>query len=157
MRLLPVALALLGLPLPAAAQDMCAGLNRIAAAARESVPFASLADETQRLLPGLEGSCRYRPADGDRRGTIVCRRNFAPEGLAPAPLARALRDCVGATYVPGPTARAVGEFRAGDLRIRVYSHCSEACQLGRIVTLIFTRRRETDAPRPARRRRPASN
>ena len=132
-------------PLPAVAQEMCAGLNRIAAAAREPSPFASLAGQAQNLLPGLEGYCQYRPYGGDRGGDIFCNRSLAPEHLAREPLVQALRDCLGAVYVPGPTTWAEGEYRAGDLQIRVHAYCDDQCQVGRLVTLIFTRRREADA------------
>ncbi len=58
-RMLWVAGLLTALPAPAAAQDICAALDRIRTAAREPVPFASLASALERgeeVVPGFRAT-----------------------------------------------------------------------------------------------------
>ena len=66
--------ALLAAPLPAAAQDMCAALDRLAASSREPVPFASLQERNAR---GVEADPGFRrPVHSDR--CPLSRRPKAP-------------------------------------------------------------------------------
>jgi hypothetical protein len=139
--------ALLAMPLPAAAQDMCAALNRIAAAAREPVPFSSLRDG-RGLVPGY-GWCRVHSGTGEQAVEVYCNTSLAPRSLIAATVGAQIRDCLGAVRVPGRPFSISEEYRTDTLSISVSSHCDERCHVGRLASILITRRRE-DPPAPAR-------
>ena len=146
MRAVPIALTLLVLPAPAAAQEMCAALNRVAAAALEEPAFASLGDRREEVVPGFNQGCRIsHPQEGP---TLVCSRGqFAPESLIAEALGRRVRDCLSA--VPQPPARPFDRglrYMTRDLVITVSSHCSERCHVGRSAMLKVRRRIASDGP-----------
>jgi hypothetical protein len=144
-RLLAVA-ALVALPLPAAGQDMCAALTRIAAAAREPVPFASLADG--QLVPGYH-YCRVQTGTAARAGEVFCHQQLAPRSLIAETVGAQLRDCLAAVAAPRPEPWSPLEYRTGDLIITVESHCDERCHVGRLASL-HIRRRQADGAAPLR-------
>jgi hypothetical protein len=141
-----VAGALVLLPGSAAAQEMCAALNRIAAAAREPVPFSSLADGP--LVPGYH-YCRVQTESAARAGEVFCHRQLAPGSLIAEVVGAQVRDCLSAIPVPGPQAWSPLEYRTADLVISVRSHCDERCHVGRLASL-HIRRRRGDEPSPPR-------
>jgi hypothetical protein len=136
------------LPAPAMAQEMCAALNRIAAAAREPVPFASLADGGE-LVPGYH-YCRVETGTAARAGGVSCHTQFAPKSLMAEAVGAQIRDCLGA--VPGRIVDrlppATLTYSTDHLSIRVSSHCDEGCHVGRLASL--TIRRRADGLPPAR-------
>jgi hypothetical protein len=144
-KLLLVAVAAMA-PVPAMAEEMCEGLRRIAAAAGEPAPFASLAGELY-LLPGFEGHCRVRPDGGDGGNQVFCHRTLAPASLEEELVGRQLRDCLGATYIPGPNQWVPGVYRTAQLEISYNSNCDERCQVGRSATMMVTRRRAEGTPK----------
>ncbi len=138
--------ALVALPAPAFAQDMCAALNRIEAAARETPAFASLAEAGVALVPGYR-FCRVETETVAREGRILCHRTLAPKNLEEAVVGPQVRDCLNATAVPRPDPWSPNEYRTASLSITVASHCDERCHVGRIASLTVTiRRREEPAP-----------
>lgn len=135
-------------PLPAAAQEMCTALDRIAAAARERTPFASLAATNDALVPGFRGSdCVVSPGVG-----VVCWRAIAPEALARGAMERTLRECLGREPILRPgrqprTGREAGlVFVARGLRYALSTLCSPQCGTGMQASFVI-------APERARRRR----
>ena len=140
--------AVAALPAPAAAQNMCAALNRIAAAAREPVPFASLEDGRE-LVPGYR-YCRVETGTAARAGGVFCHTQFAPKGLIAEAVGPQVRDCLGA--VPGrsldrfPPAALI--YRTDHLSVSVSSHCDERCHVGRLASIDIRRRQEDGAPPP---------
>lgn len=141
-----IGLALVGLPMPAAAQEMCAALTRIAAAAREPVPFASLTDG--QLVPGYH-YCRVETGTAARAGEVFCSQQFAPKSLVAEIVGAQVRDCLGAVAAPRPQTWSPQEYRTADLAITVESHCDERCHVGRLASL-HIRRRQADGAPPAR-------
>lgn len=143
--------AIAALPAPAAAQDMCASLQRIAAAAREPVPFASLADGTE-LVPGYR-YCRVETGTAARDGGVSCHTQLAPESLIAETVGAQVRDCLGA--VPGrildrfPPATLT--YSTDQLSISVSSHCNERCHVGRLASIDLRRRRAEEPDSPSRR------
>ena len=135
--------ALVLLPGSAAAQEMCAALNRIAAAAREPEPFASLADG--QLVPGYH-YCRVQTGTAARTGEVFCHRQLAPRSLIAEAVGAQIRDCLGAIAVPGAQSWSLPEYRTADLVITVQSHCDERCHVGRLASLHIRRRRADEAP-----------
>ena len=131
---------LLALPAAASAQDLCADLNRIAAAARETPPFASLERALaagQAVLPGF--GCRVRSEPGEAR-QLICSRSMAPPELAQAPMTALLRDCLGAEPVRAASPWSAPGFTTADLDILYDSHCDEGCHIGRIALLMVSAR-----------------
>ena len=133
-RWLAAAVVTMALPAPAAAADLCTALNRIVAASREAVPFASLREAALggTLVPGFrEQDCAVRPGIG-----IACYRNIAPANLERGAMERALRECLGVAPVPGPERRWRGErepalaFVASGLRYEVTTGCDHSCRAG---------------------------
>lgn len=145
-RTISIGAALVALPVPAAAQEMCAALNRIAAAAREPEPFASLGDG--QLVPGYH-YCRVQTGTAARTGEVFCHRQLAPRSLIAETVGPQIRDCLGATAVPGAQSWSPIEYRTADLVITVQSHCDERCHVGRLASLHIRRRRADETP-PAR-------
>jgi hypothetical protein len=141
-----IGVALIALPLPAVAQEMCAALTRIAAAAREPVPFASLQDGP--LVPGYH-YCRVQTGTAARAGEVFCHQALAPRSLIAETVAAQLRDCLGAVAAPRPQPWSPLEYRTADLAITVESHCDERCHVGRLASLNI-RRRQADGTPPAR-------
>ena len=141
-----IGVALFALPLPAAAQEMCAALNRIAAAAREPVPFAKLGDG--QLVPGSH-YCRVQTGTAARAGEVFCHQQLAPKSLIAEAVGAQVRDCLGAIAVPGPQSWSPLEYRTADLAITVQSHCDERCHVGRLASL-HIRRRQADGAPPVR-------
>lgn len=143
-----LAAALVALPVPAAAQDMCAALQRIAAAAREPVPFASLADGGE-LVPGYR-YCRVETGTAMRDGGVFCHTSLAPQSLMAETVGPQVRDCLGAA--PGrildrfPPASLT--YSTDQLSIRVSSHCDERCHVGRLASIDLRRRRADGTPPP---------
>ena len=129
--------AIAALPAPAMAQDMCASLNRIAAAAREPVPFASLADG--QLVPGYH-YCRVQTGTAAGPGEVFCHQQLAPKSLIAEIVGAQVRDCLAAVAAPRPQPWSPMEFRTGDLVITVESHCDERCHVGRLASLHIRRR-----------------
>ena len=128
---------LLGWAAPAAAQEMCAALDRIAAASRERVPFASLASAAQAgtLVPGYrDGDCTVR------RTGVTCWRNLAPERLELGAMEQALRECLRREPLlrPGRQPRDPGEadlvFVARGLRYEADTECSPRCAAGMLAS-----------------------
>ena len=136
--------ALAAAPVPAAAQEMCAALHRIAAAAREPVPFASLPDGAA-LVPGYE-YCRVETGTGARAGRVLCNRQLAPKSLIAATVGGQVRDCLGGTPVPQEWPDNDVVLRTADLVVTVESHCDERCHVGRLASLTIERRREDETP-----------
>lgn len=135
------ALLLFALPVPAFAQDLCAGLRRIEAAAREPVPFASLEGLREEILPGFRLGCRVSQAYSDRPRAFFCSRGqFAPASLIASTFGRAVRDCLGAEAMPPVPYRSTLGYRTADVEIEVSSHCDDRCHVGRSATLIARRR-----------------
>lgn len=141
-RKLAVAAVLMAAPAPALAQGWCAALDRIAAAAREPAPFASLREAEANgavLVPGYRvGACRVTVGH-----EVACWRNLAPESLEVAAVEAALRDCLGTALVPDPSgpdpgrSRAVA-FLAGGLRYRAGANCTQYCRAGLITSFRVT-------------------
>jgi len=130
--------------MPAAAQEMCAGLNRIAAAAREPLPFASLDRAREEIVPGLGNHCWIATVEGQR--TFVCSRGqFAPASLEREALGPMVRDCLGAERLPARHFDSTWRYRTPDLVVTVGSHCNERCHVGRSAMLTFRRRAAGDA------------
>jgi len=135
-------------PTPAFAQDMCAALNRIAEAAAEPEPFASLRDGTS-LVPGYD-YCRVETGTAARSGGIFCHRQLAPRSLIAETVGAQVRDCLGA--VPGrildrfPPAALT--YRTDGLSISVTSHCDERCHVGRLASIEIRRLRGDETPPP---------
>lgn len=133
--------AMLALPLPAAAQEMCAALDRIAAASRERVPFASIMEAAREgtLVPGFrEGDCRYAT---DSTTAIVCWRRIAGESLSVEAMERTLRDCLGRAPLrrPDRQPRAWGApdlvFTRRGLRYEFMAQCTPQCAAGMLAWL----------------------
>lgn len=137
--------AIMALPAPAAAQDMCAALNRIAAAAREPVPFASLTD-ARGLVPGYD-YCRVDIGTGARDGGVSCSATMAPKSLMAETVGAQVRDCLGAVPLPREQFAGADDYQTDTLRISVSSHCDERCHVGRIASIDLRRRRDSEAPR----------
>ena len=141
--------ALPALPLPAAAQEMCAALNRIAAAANEPVPFASLEGVQTSLVPGYR-HCRVDTPLGQRIGAIYCHSQMAPKSLIAETVGAHVQACLGGTMsIPQEWPDNDRVYRTANLEITVESRCDERCHVGRIASLRIVRRREGDG-RPAR-------
>lgn len=142
--------AIAALPAPAAAQDLCAGLNLILAAAQEPVPFASLENAPQSVLPDFERPCRVHVTDATGARTFLCSQHqFAPKSLAMEILGPAVRDCLGAETLPRRPFSGVLGYRVRDLIVTVSSHCEERCHVGRSATVSVERRPEgAPAQRP---------
>jgi hypothetical protein len=137
-RSLWVAALLAAAPAPALAQDMCASLDRIAAASRDRPAFASLrrAAWDGTLVPGYrDRDCTITP--GIR---VLCYRNLAPASLELDAIGRALRDCLGREPVlrPDREGRTYGDpdllFVVRGLRYRVNNHCDRHCRAGLITS-----------------------
>ena len=142
-------IAVVALPAPAAAQEMCPALRRIAAAANEPVPFASLERSRSSLVPGYD-YCRVETGTAARAGGVFCHQQFAPKNLIADHVGAQIGQCLGATRVPNTRRWNSGlEYRAGALSITVESRCDERCHVGRIASLNIRRRRE-DSPRGLR-------
>lgn len=146
-----IAATLAALPLPAAAQEMCAALQRIEAAAREPVPFASL-EAGQGVVPGYE-YCRVETGTPARIGRILCHRQLAPASLAAGVVGPKVEACLGIPPEPSRAfARSGFVFRSRLLEIRVSSHCNEHCHVGRLASFTVLIRRaeeEEDGGAPA--------
>jgi hypothetical protein len=141
-------LALAALPLPAAAQEMCAALNRIAAAANEPVPFASLENNAGSLVPGYR-YCRVETQTARRAGNVLCHAQLAPKSLIAEHVGAQVQDCLGGTAVPQEWPDNDRVYRTANLVITVESRCDERCHVGRIASMRVVRRREGEG-RPAR-------
>ncbi len=137
--------AIMALPAPAAAQEMCAALNRIAAASREPVPFASLEGGPSSLVPGYD-YCRVETGTAMRDGGVFCNRRLAPKSLIAATVGAQVQDCLGGTSVPQEWPDNDRVYRTGELVITVESHCDERCHVGRLASLTIRRLREDGAP-----------
>jgi hypothetical protein len=140
-RSLWLAALLAAAPAPAFAQEMCAALDRIEAASREPVPFASImqAGREGTLVPGFrEGECGY--ATGSTTA-IVCWRRIAGESLSVEAMERTLRDCLGRAPVlrPDRQPRAWGEpdlvFTRRGLRYEFMTQCTPQCAAGMLAWL----------------------
>jgi hypothetical protein len=143
MRKTLLAAAIAALPAPAAAQELCAGLNRIVAAAQEPVPFASLENAPQSVLPGFDRPCRVHGAQTTGARAFICSQyQFAPKSLAMEILGPAVRDCLDAEPLPGRPFSGVLSYGVQDLVVTVSSHCEERCHVGRSATLSVERRPE---------------
>lgn len=126
-------LALAALPAPAFAQEMCAALDRIAAASGDPVPFASLVDAARSgdLVPGFgEQDCQVTAGT-----SISCFRNLASPALELDAMERTLRDClrrapVTRTARPGLIPDRELVFVASGLRYRVSNDCDRRCRAG---------------------------
>jgi hypothetical protein len=140
-----IGLALIALPQSAAAQEMCAALTRIAVAAREPVPFASLADG--QLVPGYP-YCRVQTGTAARAGEVSCHAQLAPQTLLAETVGAQVRDCLGATLLSRSLRPDRLEYQTDELSIVAGSHCDERCHVGRLASL--TIRRRADGPPPAR-------
>jgi hypothetical protein len=142
-----IGLALVAAPLPAAAQDMCAALNRIAAAAREAVPFASLSDG--QLVPGYH-YCRVQTGTAARAGEVFCHQQLAPKSLIAGTVGAQVRECLGAVPISIPRRYPSSTLVYGtdELWISVESHCDERCHVGRLASLAIRRRREGETAPP---------
>lgn len=140
--------AVAAVPLPAAAQDMCAALNRIAAAAGEPAPFASLEGHEGGLVPGYN-YCRVETGTRARVGRVMCHSQMAPKTLIAETVGAQVRDCLHAA--PGLPERysQASVYRTPTLTISVESHCDEHCHVGRLAS-IEMRRRRADEAAPAR-------
>lgn len=141
MRPLPIAMAVFVLPLPAAAQDMCAALARIEAAAREAPAFTSLDGPRRELVPGYGPNCWTGTTDEGR--FLTCSRSqFAPAGLIAATIGPVIRDCLGAAPLR-PARYSPGVLRYGTpkLEVTVHSNCNERCHVGRGASITFRPRR----------------
>jgi len=135
------AAAVAALPAPAAAQTLCAGLNRIVAAAHEPVPFASLENAVDSVLPGFRRPCRVHVTRSTGARTFVCSQyQFAPKNLAMETLGPAVRDCLDAEALPGRPFSGVLSYRVQNLVVTVSSNCDENCHVGRSATLSVGRR-----------------
>lgn len=138
--------AIAALPAPAAAQALCAGLNRIVAAADEPVPFASLENAPQSVLPNFSRPCRVHVTHTTGARTFLCSQHqFAPKALAMEILGPAVRDCLGAEALPARPFSGVLSYSVRDLIVTVSSHCEERCHVGRSATVRVARRPD-DAP-----------
>lgn len=138
--------AIVMLPAPATAQDMCAALNRIATAAREPVPFASLEDGRE-LVPGYR-YCRVETETGARVGAVMCHTSLAPKSLIAETVGAQVRDCLGAVPLPRERFASGDSYRTDTLLITVESHCDERCHVGRLASIDIRRRREDEARPP---------
>ena len=135
--------AIVALPAPAAAHELCAGLNRIVAAAHEPVPFASLENAPQSVLPDFRRPCRVHVTHPTGVRTFLCSQHqFAPKGLAMETLGPAVRDCLDAEALPDRPFSGLLSYRVQDLVVTVSSHCDERCHVGRSATLSVGRRPE---------------
>ncbi len=126
-------------PAPALAQDMCAALDRIAAASRERVPFGSLhqAARDGTLVPRFrEQDCRVLSGRG-----LHCYRNLAPRALDISQMLPTLRDCLRRAPVHEPRQPrltyddAALVFRARGLRYTVRNDCNRSCRAGLLASL----------------------
>ena len=140
-------IALAALPAPAAAQEMCAALNRIVAAAREPVPFASLERSASSLVPGYD-YCRIETGTAARAGGVFCHQQLAPKSLIADFVGAQVRDCLGAIHVPQELPNNDLVYRLAELTIVVESHCDERCHVGRLASLTITRRQADGSPEP---------
>jgi hypothetical protein len=135
--------AIAALPAPAAAQELCAGLNRIVAAAHEPVPFASLENAAESVLPNFDRPCRVHVTHATGARTFLCSQyQFAPKSLAMETLGPAVRDCLNAEALPSRPFSGVLSYRVRDLVVTVSSHCEERCHVGRSATVSVKRRPE---------------
>jgi hypothetical protein len=143
--------AIMALPAPAAAQDMCAALRGIATASQEPVPFASLAGREGELVPGYR-YCRVETGTAARAGQVSCHTQLAPKSLIAEAVGAQIRVCLGAEAVSNPRARPWSPqeylYQTADLSITVESHCDERCHVGRLASLTIERRRAGGATRP---------
>jgi len=138
--------AITALPAPAAASgEMCAALNRIAAAAQEPVPFASLERSQASLVPGYD-HCRVETGTVARAGGVFCHQRFAPKSLIADVVAPQVRECLGAEPVPPERYSNASVFRTADMTISIESRCDERCHVGRIASITIQRRREEGSP-----------
>lgn len=142
-----MAAAFAALPAPAAAQEMCAALNRIAAAAHEPVPFGSL-EGGRELVPGYR-YCRVETGTTLRDGGVFCHTSMAPKNLIAETVGAQVRDCLGAVPMPRRQFESADEYRTDSLLIRVRSNCDDRCHVGRLAS-IDLRRRRGDGPPPAK-------
>ncbi len=135
----PAVLAALAFaPTPAMAQDVCAVLGRIEAAAHEATPFASLAAPAaeEAIFPGFqEGSCTT-----ERRGRFICYRNIAPASLDIAALGPVVQACLGVAPVPSPVVNSGYQergliFTVRGLRYRLDNMCDQSCRAGLIASI----------------------
>ena len=138
--------AIVALPVPAAAQEMCAALNRIAAAAREPVPFGSLKDGRE-LVPGYR-HCRVETGTAMRDGRVFCHTSLAPESLIAETVGAQVRDCLAAVVVPREPFADGDVYRSETLLISVSSHCDNRCHVGRLASIDIRRRRADKADPP---------
>jgi hypothetical protein len=136
-----VMIAAAALPLPAAAQDMCVALRRIAAAAGEPVPFASLEPGGRSLVPGYD-YCRVETGTPARAGGVFCHQQFAPKSLIADAVGAQVQDCLRVTPVQQERPANGLVYRTADLLITVESRCDERCHVGRVASLSIARRRE---------------
>ena len=138
--------AMIALPGPAAAQDMCAALTRIAAAAREPVPFASLEDGRE-LVPGYL-YCRVETGTAMRDGGVFCHTSMAPKSLIAETVGAQVRDCLHAIPIPRQQFETADHYQTDSLLIRVSSNCDDRCHVGRLASIDLRRRRADGAPPP---------
>jgi hypothetical protein len=136
--------AMVALPAPAAAQEMCAALQRIAAAVREPVPFASLEKVRTPLVPGYD-YCRVETGTAARAGGVFCHQQMAPESLIAGTVGAQVRDCLGAVPLPRQGFASADAYQTDSLSIGVSSRCDDRCHVGRIASLTIQRRREDGA------------
>jgi hypothetical protein len=140
MRKTFLAVAIAVLPAPAAAEALCAGLNRIVAAAHEPVPFASLENAREAVLPNFSRPCRVHVTRATGARAFLCSQyQFAPKSLAMATLGPAVRDCLEAEPLPSRPFSGELSYRVGDLIVSVSSHCEERCHVGRSAMLSVER------------------
>jgi len=135
--------AMLALPAPAAAQEMCAALPRRAAAAREPVPFGSLEDGRE-LVPGYR-YCRVETGTARRDGGVFCHTSLAPESLIAETVGAQVRECLGAVPLPRQQYASGDDYRTDTLLISVSSHCDDRCHVGRLASIELRRRRADKA------------
>ena len=141
-RSLWLAALLAAAPAQALAQDMCASLDRIAAASRERVPFASLVQAAREgtLVPGYDaGHCMITP-----ESAVICWRRIAPESLLLSVMEPLLRGCLGRAPIlrPDRQPRAYGEpdlvFTRRGLRYALDTECTPYCAVGMMAHLAIT-------------------
>jgi hypothetical protein len=123
---------------PAGAQDWCAALQRIEAASREPVMFASL-EGMPAPIPGYR-HCQVRTgADG----FIRCHAQLAPADLEASRVAERVAACLGIVpSPPGPAGAATRTFDVPPLRWVISSSCDERCQVGRVASFVVRRSRD---------------
>ena len=129
-----LAAALLLTPAPALAQgpdaDDCALLQRIAAAAAEPTPFASLAGANLYALLG--NWCRV---DTPAPRSLMCSRSLTPEEYSEDAMIARIQRCLPGTEIVPRLPWESTRLRNGQLRIDVNELGGPRAKVGRIVTL----------------------